>query len=75
LLWILSLPAYFVFGTIAAYKGLFELMVRPFYWDKTEHGAFGGNETSITPEPLADPSRVDLQTRLKRHGKMVAERA
>ena len=29
---------YFPFGVIAAYKALWEVMVAPFYWDKTQHG-------------------------------------
>lgn len=33
---------YYLFGTIAAWIGLFELMARPFFWAKTSHGNFGG---------------------------------
>ena len=36
--WALLLPLYFPIATIAAYKALFELITRPFHWDKTEHG-------------------------------------
>jgi cellulose synthase/poly-beta-1,6-N-acetylglucosamine synthase-like glycosyltransferase len=36
--WILTLGLYFPLATIAAYKGLFELIFRPFFWDKTKHG-------------------------------------
>ena len=36
--WALTLPVYFPLGTIAAYKALYELIVTPFYWDKTQHG-------------------------------------
>jgi hypothetical protein len=36
--WVLSLPFYFPMGALAAYKGLYETVRRPFYWDKTEHG-------------------------------------
>ncbi|QXT39125.1 glycosyltransferase family 2 protein [Gymnodinialimonas ceratoperidinii] len=32
---------YYLFGTIAAWIGLFELMARPFFWAKTTHGNFG----------------------------------
>ncbi|MBF9045179.1 glycosyltransferase [Rhodobacterales bacterium HKCCE4037] len=38
---------YYLFGTIAAWIGLAEVLARPFFWAKTSHGAFGG----------ADPSR------------------
>lgn len=38
--WAPTLQAYFPLGTLAMYKALFELVTRPFYWDKTSHGAF-----------------------------------
>ncbi|WP_341862342.1 glycosyltransferase [Gymnodinialimonas sp. 57CJ19] len=34
---------YYLFGTIAAWIGLFELMVKPFFWAKTTHGNFGAS--------------------------------
>lgn len=40
--WLLMQPFYSVLGTFAAYKALSELATRPFYWDKTTHGTFGG---------------------------------
>ncbi|MEN9409080.1 MAG: hypothetical protein RL216_1054 [Pseudomonadota bacterium] len=39
-LWIPALHAYFPLGTIAAAKAVVELLLRPFYWDKTQHGQF-----------------------------------
>ncbi len=36
--WVLTTPLYFPMGSLAAYKGLYEFVVSPFYWDKTEHG-------------------------------------
>lgn len=39
-LWLLSLHAYFPLASLAAYKALWELATRPFYWDKTSHGLF-----------------------------------
>ncbi|MEP3345348.1 MAG: glycosyltransferase [Litoreibacter sp.] len=60
--WIATLPVYFTFGTMAAYKGLGELLFNPFYWDKTEHGMFGGaTDVSI----CADVSGVDPQAGLE----------
>lgn len=38
ILWIFTLPAYFMLATLAAYKGLIEVLWKPYYWDKTEHG-------------------------------------
>jgi len=36
--YVLTLPLYFPMGALAAAKALWELIVAPFYWDKTEHG-------------------------------------
>jgi phosphoglycerol transferase MdoB-like AlkP superfamily enzyme len=36
--WALTMPIYFTLATLGAYKALFELIVCPFYWDKTTHG-------------------------------------
>lgn len=34
----LTVPAYWVLMTIAAYKGLWQLIHNPFFWEKTTHG-------------------------------------
>lgn len=39
-MWVLTLKVYYPLASLAAYKGLFELATRPFYWDKTTHGLF-----------------------------------
>lgn len=36
--WIPTLHLYFPLAALAAYKGLWELTSKPFYWDKTAHG-------------------------------------
>jgi cellulose synthase/poly-beta-1,6-N-acetylglucosamine synthase-like glycosyltransferase len=36
--WVPSLHFYHPLAAVAAYKGGWELFVRPFYWDKTAHG-------------------------------------
>ncbi len=36
--WVPMLHLYFPLGAIAAYKAVWELVTRPFYWDKTDHG-------------------------------------
>ncbi|OUD10417.1 hypothetical protein BVC71_02625 [Marivivens niveibacter] len=38
--WIPTLQFYFPLASLAAYKGLWELLHSPFYWDKTSHGIF-----------------------------------
>ena len=31
---------YFPLASLAAYKALFEIATKPFFWDKTTHGIF-----------------------------------
>jgi hypothetical protein len=31
-------PVYWVLQSLGAYKGLWQLLVKPFYWEKTGHG-------------------------------------
>lgn len=38
IVWVPTMVLYFPLATFAAYKGLIELLVAPYYWDKTEHG-------------------------------------
>jgi cellulose synthase/poly-beta-1,6-N-acetylglucosamine synthase-like glycosyltransferase len=36
--WVPTMVFYWPLGTIAAYKAIYELLLAPFYWDKTKHG-------------------------------------
>ena len=36
--WVPTMYLYFPLGVLAAYKALWELAVKPFFWDKTQHG-------------------------------------
>ncbi|WP_081647586.1 glycosyltransferase [Pseudorhodobacter ferrugineus] len=40
LLWVFSLHFYFPLGALASYKAAWEMVTKPFYWDKTSHGHF-----------------------------------
>jgi cellulose synthase/poly-beta-1,6-N-acetylglucosamine synthase-like glycosyltransferase len=40
-LWALANPCYWLLHSLAAYKALWQLVVRPHYWEKTEHGLSG----------------------------------
>ncbi len=40
--WAITLPVYFTLATAAMYKAFAEMLHRPFYWDKTQHGKLGG---------------------------------
>jgi cellulose synthase/poly-beta-1,6-N-acetylglucosamine synthase-like glycosyltransferase len=37
-LWALANPFYWLLHSVAAYKALWQLIVKPHYWEKTEHG-------------------------------------
>lgn len=43
---------YYLFGTIAAWIGLFEIMAKPFFWAKTTHGRFGADQP--VPDDIQD---------------------
>lgn len=36
--YVLTMPLYFPMAALSAYKAIKEIVVEPFYWDKTEHG-------------------------------------
>ncbi|HMS93636.1 MAG TPA: glycosyltransferase [Tabrizicola sp.] len=38
--WVATMSVYFSLACLAAYKAVFEIATRPFYWDKTQHGIF-----------------------------------
>jgi hypothetical protein len=42
--WLLVMPFYFPLGALAAYKAAWEVLTRPFYWDKTAHGLHDDTE-------------------------------
>lgn len=51
--WVFTTPFYFPLGALAAFKGLYEFVVSPFFWDKTEHGVTP--QTDANPLPPAAP--------------------
>ncbi|KDB02086.1 glycosyl transferase [Defluviimonas sp. 20V17] len=54
--WVPTLTLYFPLATLAAYKALWELVTRPFYWDKTAHGLFDIGDLESQP-PLRSAER------------------
>ncbi|CAN1565650.1 COG1215 Glycosyltransferases, probably involved in cell wall biogenesis [Paracoccaceae bacterium] len=38
--WVATMCVYFPLASLAAYKALFEIATKPFFWDKTTHGLF-----------------------------------
>ncbi|MGV6805907.1 MAG: glycosyltransferase family 2 protein [Ruegeria sp.] len=55
--WVPTMPLYYLLGVLAAYKALWELAVKPFYWDKTQHGQ-ASEEGQSAESPI---SRVELR--------------
>jgi cellulose synthase/poly-beta-1,6-N-acetylglucosamine synthase-like glycosyltransferase len=39
-LWVPTMILYYPLATLAAYKAAWEMLMQPFYWDKTTHGEF-----------------------------------
>lgn len=68
LLWVITLPVYFMLATLAAYKGVFEMVRKPFFWDKTEHGVSPADGT------LEVRGSVDFEPGLISDGQMTAQR-
>ncbi len=50
--WLPLLNLYFPLGALAAWKAIYEVVTRPFYWDKTTHGLFD------QPQPALDKRRA-----------------
>ncbi|QJD95050.1 glycosyltransferase [Mucilaginibacter robiniae] len=43
ILFAIANPVYWLMHSVAAYKGLYQLIVKPFYWEKTNHGLSKAN--------------------------------
>ncbi len=56
-IWVPSLHFYYPMATLAAIKGFWEILTKPFYWDKTAHGKFDTPIIKPTAEvaPSCDP--------------------
>ncbi|MFB9225125.1 glycosyltransferase family 2 protein [Paracoccus cavernae] len=60
--WVPTLNLYFPLGCLAAWKAIYEVVTRPFYWDKTSHGLFDHTpdetEAEITRALQSAPSAI-----------------
>lgn len=54
--WVFTTPFYYPFGALAAFKGLYEFIVSPFFWDKTQHGVTPLHDTPTPILPEEKPS-------------------
>jgi hypothetical protein len=62
--WVPTLHFYHPLGAVASWKAIVELVVRPFYWDKTAHGLYGPGGRSIPPAPPL-PRRAEAGSRTR----------
>lgn len=46
--WVPTMHFYFPLGCLAGWKAVYEIVVKPFYWDKTTHGVFAAPEGQAT---------------------------
>ncbi len=57
ILWAILNPVYWILHSIAAYKGLWQLVTRPHYWEKTAHGLT--KQTHLAGEAAQDAAAHD----------------
>jgi glycosyltransferase XagB len=61
--WVLLLPFYYALVSLAAWKGLWELAVAPFRWNKTSHGHARTSRAASLQKHQAKPaSTISLKT-------------
>ena len=62
--WALFIPFYWLLMSIAAIYALFELLVKPHYWQKTVHGLHlkGKHASSMAASRIVKPSTIDEPT-------------
>ncbi|WP_347266995.1 glycosyltransferase [Paracoccus sp. (in: a-proteobacteria)] len=58
--WVPTLHLYFPLGCLAALKAMYEVLARPFYWDKTQHGIHDAAEDEATAPPPAEAAVAAL---------------
>lgn len=56
--WVPTMHLYFPLGCLAAWKAIYEIVARPFYWDKTQHGVFDPGADEVPAAPAARSGRL-----------------
>ena len=51
LVWAVTMPLYYLLAVVAGYKAMWEILTRPYYWDKTAHGI-------LPPDRVSRSARV-----------------
>lgn len=59
--WVPTLHIYHPLGCLAGWKAIYEVVTKPFYWDKTAHGLFDGCEDHIEADEHPELVRLTLQ--------------
>lgn len=62
--WVPSLYFYFPLAALAVYKALAELVLRPFFWDKTAHGVFDDAKPEDAPDITSAPHPVSDESQM-----------
>ncbi|MBW7056593.1 glycosyltransferase [Paracoccus bogoriensis] len=57
--WVPGMHFYFPLGCLAGWKAIYEVVTKPFYWDKTAHGLYA-EATETAPAPLPGTVEVPL---------------
>lgn len=54
--WIPALALYYPLATLACWRGILQILSRPFFWEKTAHGIFApARDVTAPPEPSPRP--------------------
>ncbi|MCK8465287.1 glycosyltransferase [Aliiroseovarius sp. S1339] len=53
--WVPTLHLYYPLASLAAMKGFVEIVTKPFYWDKTQHGKFDDDDPEVVISPPLNP--------------------
>ena len=68
--WVPTLHLYHPLGTLSAWKALHEVVTKPFYWDKTQHGIFDGgpeHEPGALAAPIPLPATPGAEAQRERN--------
>ncbi|MDB6182405.1 glycosyltransferase family 2 protein [Paracoccus fistulariae] len=61
LAWVPTLHLYFPLGCLAGWKAIYEVVVKPFYWDKTQHGVYAASDLpEAQSHDNGDAAQVEL---------------
>ncbi len=58
--WVPTLHFYFPLGCLAGWKAIYEVVAKPFYWDKTAHGIFDAADIIADAAPAQGLVEVEM---------------